>query len=204
MTMCNWHEQLVDRGMDVYISSTNGPSQPPYWSRFMATTRFVKALAAVAMFNGVLFLSMPPQAIASNASDAKRFTQELKNGKDAKTKINALNGLGKLAAIMKSYAEDALPDIYKSLDDKDAGIRAAAAQALGACDEPAQKAVPALMKLLKDDKDDVAKVGAAKGLSSMGPNAKDAIPLLRTIADDKKSAIARDAQDAIRAIMQRN
>ncbi|MBA4190366.1 MAG: hypothetical protein C0467_20455 [Planctomycetaceae bacterium] len=170
----------------------------------MATARFVKALAAVAMFNGVLYLSLSPEARASNESDARRYTQELKSGKDAKTKINALNELGKLAAIMKSYVETALPDIYKSLDDKDAGIRAAAAQAIGACDEPAEKVVPALMKILKDDKDDSAKIGAVKGLTSVGPSAKDAIPLLRMIADDKKSTVAPQAQAAIRAITQRN
>jgi HEAT repeat protein len=170
----------------------------------MPNTRFVKALATVALFNGVLYMSLPSEAQASNESNARKYTQELKTGKDAKTKINALNELGKLAAIMKSYVENALPDIYKSLDDKDAGIRAAAAQTLGACDEPAEKAVPALMKVLKDDKEDSAKIGAAKGLTSMGPNAKDAIPLLRMYADDKKSAVQQEAQAAIRAITAKN
>jgi len=166
----------------------------------MATARFGKALAAVALFNGVLFLSLPSDAQASNESDAKKYTMELKTGKDAKAKINALHELGKLAAIMKSYAEDALPDIYKSLDDKDAGIRAAAAQALGACDEPAEKAVPPLLKLLKEDKDESVKIGAAKGLGSMGPNAKAALGELRNLAGDKTSKIAPAAKAAVKAI----
>ena len=170
----------------------------------MATARFGKALAAVALFNGVLFLSLPSDAQASNESDAKKYTTELKTSKDAKAKINALHELGKLAAIMKSYAEDALPDIYKSLEDKDAGIRAAAAQALGACDEPADKAVPPLMKLLKDDKDDSVKIGAAKGLGSMGPNAKAALGELRNLAGDKASKIAPAAKAAVKAIMNKN
>ena len=42
-------------------------------------------------------------------------------------KVTALQELGKLAAIQKSLVADALPDIYKALEDKDAGIRAAAA-----------------------------------------------------------------------------
>jgi len=170
----------------------------------MATTRFVKALSAIALFNGVLFLSLPPEAQASNETDAKRYTQDLKAGKDAKTKINALHELGKLAAIMKSYVEDALPDIYKSLDDKDAGIRAAAAQALGACDEPAEKAVPPLIKILKDDKDDAAKIGATKGLMSMGNNAKAAIPILREYAADKTSKVGAAAKTALKAIGKKN
>ncbi len=170
----------------------------------MAASRFVKAMATIALFNGVMFLSLAPEALASNETDARRYTMELKTGKDAKTKINALHELGKLAAIMKSYAEDALPDIYKSLDDKDAGIRAAAAQALGACDEPVDKAVPALIKMLKDDKDDSAKIGAAKGLMSMGPNAKSAVPVLREYAGDKKSAVGKVAQTALKAITKKN
>ena len=112
----------------------------------MATARFMKAIAAVALFNGVLYLSLPSEAQAGPAADAARFTMELKTAKDAKTKANALHELGKLAAIMKSYAEEALPLIYKSLEDPDASVRAAAAQALGACDEPADKAVPPLIK----------------------------------------------------------
>ncbi|MCE9561641.1 MAG: HEAT repeat domain-containing protein [Planctomycetes bacterium] len=166
----------------------------------MATARFGKALAAVALFNGVLFLSITPEAQAGPDADARRYTMELKTAKDAKTKANALHELGKLAAIMKSYAEDALPEIYKSLDDKDASVRAAAAQALGACDEPADKAVPALVKLLKDDKDDSVKIGAAKGLGSMGPNAKGALPTLREYAGDKASKIAPSAKAAMKAI----
>jgi hypothetical protein len=170
----------------------------------MPTTRVIKAFAAVLLFNAALYLSLPSEAQAGPEKDAARYTAELKSAKDAKTKANALLELGKLAAIMKSYVKAALPEMYKCLDDKDASVRAAAAQALGACDEPTEKVMPALLKVLKDDKDDTAKVGAMKGLGAMGPNAKDAMPILRTIADDKKSKIAGEAQAALRAIQQRN
>jgi HEAT repeat protein len=170
----------------------------------MPIVRFAKALAAVALFNGVLFLSLPSTALASNESDAKKYTQELKTSKDAKTKINALHELGKLAAIMKSYVEGAIPDIYAALNDKDAGVRAAAAQCLGACDEPADKAVPALLKLLKDDKDENVQMGAAKGLASMGPAAKAALPTLRELAADKKSKLGGVAKTAMKAITNKN
>jgi HEAT repeat protein len=166
----------------------------------MATARFLKAAAAVVLFNGVLYLSLPSEAQAGPERDAARYTAELKTAKDAKTKANALHELGKLAAIMKSYAAEALPDIYKSLDDKDASVRAAAAQALGACDEPADKAVPALLKLVKEDKDDSVKIGAVKGLGSMGPNAKSALGTLRELAADKKSKVGGAAKAAMKAI----
>lgn len=170
----------------------------------MPAARFAKALATVALFNGVLYLSLPSAAYASNESDAKKYTEELKTAKDAKTKIAALQELTKLAAIMKSYVEKALPDIYKSLEDKDAGIRAAAATCLGACDEPADKAVPALLKLLKDDKEDSVKIGAAKGLGAMGPAAKEALKTLRELAGDKASKIAPAAKAAMKAITVKN
>ncbi len=167
----------------------------------MLNTRFVKALSAVALFNGVLLLCVHQELQAgSDIADAKKYTDDLKRGKDAKVRATALTELGKLAAIQKGLVSDALPDIYKSLEDKDASVRAAAANCLGQCDEPAEKAVPALMKLLKDDKDDNVKIGAAKGLGSMGPDAKDALPTLREYAADKKSAIGRVAKEAVKAI----
>src|SRR5581483_5788167 len=94
----------------------------------------------------------------------------------------ALQELGKLGALQRSLVTDALPEIYKALEDKDAGIRAAAATCLGQCDEPADKAMPALLKLLKDDKEESVKIGAARGLANMGPGAKEAVPALQEIA----------------------
>jgi len=157
----------------------------------MPTRRFAKALAAVALFNGALYLCVRQDVIAADReAEAKKYAEDLRKGKDAKTKVTALQELGKLAAVQKSLVEDALPDIYKALEDKDAGIRAAAATCLGQCDEPADKVIPLLTKMLKEDKDDAVKAGAARGLASMGPAAKSAVPTLRELAADKKSAAA--------------
>jgi HEAT repeat protein len=165
------------------------------------SVRFAKALAAVALFNGALYLTLREEALAANnEADAKKYTQDLKKSKDPKVKITALQELGKLAALQKSLVADALDDIYKSLEDKDAGIRAAAAQCLGSCDEPIDKAVPALLKLLKDDKDDSVKIGATKGLASMGSGAKEAVGTLKELAADKKSPVGKAAQAALKAI----
>jgi HEAT repeat protein len=167
----------------------------------MLNARFVKALSAVALFNGILLLAVRQDLIAaSDIADARKYTDDLKKTKDSKVKTSALLELGKLAVIQKGLVSDALPDIYKSLDDKDAGVRAAAATCLGQCDEPADKAVPVLMKLLKDDKEDSVKIGAAKGLAAMGPEAKAALPALKELAADKKSPIGRAAKDAVKAI----
>lgn len=167
----------------------------------MPAPRFIKALAAVALFNSVLYLSLrPEEAAASDESDAERYTKDLKKGKDAKVKVTALLELGKLASVRKSLVTPALPDIYKALEDKDASIRAAAAQCLGSCDEPSDKTVPLLVKMLKEEKEDSVKIGVAKGLASIGSDAKSALPTLREIANDKASKVSGTAKMAVKAI----
>jgi HEAT repeat protein len=169
----------------------------------MHAARFVQAMAAVALFNGLLYLCVREDILAADAEDdAKKYAQALRKGKDAKVKITALQELGKLAALQRGLVADALPDIYKALEDKDAGIRSAAALCLGQCDEPPVKAVPSLVKLLKGDKEESVKIGAARGLASMGPGAKEALPALRTIIknEDKKSKLGKAAKDAVKAI----
>jgi HEAT repeat protein len=165
----------------------------------MPAPRFVKSLAALALFNGLLYLTVAP-AWANPEEDAKKYTQDLKKSKDAKVRINALNELGKLVGFQRNLANEAMPDIYKALEDKDAGVRAAAAKCLGACGQPADKAVPALLKMLKDDKEDAVKMAAAIGLGSMGKSAKAALPTLRELAADKKSKLGGTAKAAMKAI----
>ncbi len=169
----------------------------------MGASRFVRAMCAVAMFNGVLFLCVREEAIAGEKDDlAKKYTEELRKSKDVKVRINALQELGNLAQIKKSLAKDALPDIYKAAEDKDAGVRAAAAETLGKADEPYEKAGDILVKLLKNDKEDSVKIAAAKGLSAMGPSAKESLPALRDIAKnaDKKSKLGIAATAAVKTI----
>jgi HEAT repeat protein len=169
--------------------------------------RFAQALAAVALFNALLYLSVSADLLAADReAEARKYADDLRKAKDAKTKVTALQELGRLGQIMKSLVEPAMPDVYKALEDKDASVRAAAAYCLGLCDPPPEKAVPALTRLLTEDKADAVKIGAAKGLAAMGPTAKDALPDLRKVfkAADKKSALAKTAQGAIKAIGGKN
>ncbi|MBN9117831.1 MAG: HEAT repeat domain-containing protein [Planctomycetes bacterium] len=171
----------------------------------MGATRFLKAMAFVALFNGALYLCVREEAIASEKEDdAKKYTEQLRKGKDTKSKITALQELGNLAQIKKSLVADALPDIYKAVQDKDPGVRAAAAEALGKADEPYDKAGAILVKLIKEDKEDSVKIGALHGLTVMGSSAKDALPAIRDVvkatAGDKKSKLGAAAKNAALAI----
>jgi HEAT repeat protein len=169
----------------------------------MVTARFVKAMAAVALFNGVLFLCVREAALAGEKDEeAKKYAEQLRKGKDAKSKITALNELGTLAQIKKSLITPALPDVYKAVEDKDPGVRAAAAQTLGKADEPYEKVGDILTKLITDDKEDSVKIAAIKGLAAMGGSAKGAVPTIREYAEkqDKKSNNAKLAKAAIQSI----
>jgi HEAT repeat protein len=169
----------------------------------MQAMRFANALAAVLLVNGILALCVSQEVFAQGkVSEAKKYTAELKGAKDAKTKVTALTELGKLGAIMKGLTEDAMPDILKAMEDKDATVRSAAAQCLGKCDPDPDKAVPALVKMLTDDKNEDAKIGAAKGLAAMGASAKAAADDLRKVIKDadKKSALGKQANIALKSI----
>jgi HEAT repeat protein len=175
----------------------------------MVAARFVHAMAFVALFNGVLYLCLRQEAAASEREEeARKYTEQLRKGKDARSRITALQELGTLAQIKKSLIAPALPDIYKAVEDKDPGVRAAAAETLGKADEPVEKSVPLLIKMLKEDKDDSVKIGAARGLSAMGNSAKEALPTLRQIvkstSSDKKSKLGKAAKNAVKAIGSKN
>src|SRR5262249_47345893 len=110
---------------------------------------------------------------------------------------------GNLGQIKKSYARDAIPYLVQSCKDKDAELRAAAAEALGKVDPPEDvKTAELLADMVKKDKDVSVRVGAAKGLAALGPAAKSAVPTLRDVMtkEDKKSKVYGATRDALRSI----
>lgn len=121
----------------------------------------------------------------------------------AKTRASAAEEVGKIAAIKVSYAKPAVEPLMKLLKDKEASVRAAAAEALGKVDEP-KKVVPALVELLKDEKSDAAKIGAVTGLGLIGESAREAVKVIRPIAEearkDKNMRLAQACQRALQNI----
>ena len=140
---------------------------------------------------------------AEREEEAKKYTEDLRKGKDTKSKITALKELGNLAQIKKSLVDRALPDVYKAIEDKDAGVRAAAAQASGKGDEPFDKAG----RPREDDQGrqgrESVKIGAARGLAVMGRARRrrcrrSASTIVKN--SDKKSKLGKAAKDALKAI----
>lgn len=168
----------------------------------MSLQRSGRAAALFLLVAGLIGFGAPMIVAASKEADAKKATEDLKKSKDAKVRIAALVRLGELGQIQYSYVEPALPEMLKALEDKDAGVRAAAAKAVGQAQSEDPGTVPALVKLLKGDSEESVKVAAAEGLGLLGAKAKDAVGDLRAAAKDadKKSKLAKVVGTSIKSI----
>lgn len=85
------------------------------------------------------------------------------------------------------------------LKDKDASIRATAADILGRTGPEAKSAVPALIDLLKD-KDAKVRAAAAESLGGIGPDAKSAVPELIKLLKDKDASVRAYAASGLEPI----
>ena len=168
----------------------------------MSIQRYLKAGVLFLLIAGFVGFGAPFIVAASKESDAKKATEDLKKSKDVKVKIAALEKLGELGQIQYSYAQPAIPDMLKALEDKDAGVRAAAAKAVGQASSEDPDTVPALVKLLKGDKEESVKIAAAEGLGLLGAKAKDSVNDLRAAAKDadKKSKLAKAITTSLKSI----
>jgi len=168
----------------------------------MLKMRHLKAFAAFALTCGMVLVACSPDIVAaSKGAEAKKATEDLKNSKDNKVKIAALQKLGELGLIQYAYVEPAVPDVFKAIKDSDAGVRAAAAKALGMIGPDDKETVPQLAGLLQD-KDENVKFAAAEGLAYMGKKAEGAVKDLRAAAKDldAKSKLGKTINNAIKTI----
>lgn len=156
----------------------------------------------VLAFGLVLLAGADRLGAAGKADEAKKFTEDLKKGKDTKTKMTALDELGRLGQIQYKYAEAAIPEMFKFLKDKDTGLRTAAARAIGLVGPEDEKTAGELLAALKAEKDDGAKFALVVAIGQLGTRAKDAAGELRTVlkAADPKSKLAKQAKASIKSV----
>lgn len=145
--------------------------------------------------------AIPLMAAPKLQEEAEELISQLGNATTAKEKVQAIERLGEIGQIKKSYAEPALPTIIKALEDEEASVRAAAALAYGQLDPEAEEAVEKLTALLKDD-DLTVRAAAARGLGVMGPKVKDALPALREAMerDQEERRVVRAYREAIKLL----
>ncbi len=120
-----------------------------------------------------------------------------------KTRANAAEEVGKIAAIKASYGKPAIEPMLKLLKDKEEIVRAAAVEALAKVDEPKQVVKP-LIEVVKDDKAERVRIAAANGLGLMGESAREGVNVLRETAQqarkDMKTQLAQACQRALQNI----
>ena len=93
----------------------------------------------------------------------------------------------------------ATADLIAQTRSADSADRARAAKALGERPKDAERAVPALIDLLKDP-DAFVRRDAAQALGSLGPRAEPAATALRTAAQDRNAHVRRAATEAIQRV----
>src|SRR6266436_172939 len=101
------------------------------------------------------------------------YWREALKGDNAELRREAITAMGALKV------KDAVPDLIAALKDKDAKVRAKAAESLwsvGGADTA--EAIPALLPLL-NDKDISVRLSTAGALGQIGPEAKAAVPALK-------------------------
>jgi HEAT repeat protein len=158
-----------------------------------------------------LLVMIPVAPAATKEEQVAKYVKDL-TSKDAATRRTAAEEIGKIGQVKASAAKEAVGPLLDALKDRNAGVREAAALAVGRVDEPAE-AVPALVKLLNDEKEIGIKVAAARGLGQMGSAAKDAMPTLREVWSAARDAgkpqqrlaqATRDAMDQIQGGRKKN
>lgn len=163
----------------------------------MTSKRIASLTLGLFLLGSITLLAAPTREEA----DAAKYAAQLKSTSKTGDKVTALKELGRLGQISTTLAKNSIPDIMKSLDDKDAKVRAQAAHTIGLVDpENKSEVISKLTKMLKEEKDEPVKEGAAMGLGAMGSDAKDAIGALREAQAKAGKKGSRAYQNAIMAI----
>jgi hypothetical protein len=126
----------------------------------------------------------------------------LKNATNPKDRIQAAEDIGRRGGIRVTDVKEAIDPLLDALKkDRDAGVRSAAAKALGEIATEPDKTVPSLIDALNDKAVNV-KMSAATALGQFGPQAKSALPALRELVKDKKDKkLSKSAAAAVKKIV---
>jgi HEAT repeat protein len=158
----------------------------------------MKRLIVLAL--GCFFLAAPAaDAQKAKKEDLAKYIKQL-GAKDAKERTAACEGIAEIGELKKIFAKDAYEPLANVVrKDGDAGVRAAAAAALGRIDADPEKAVPALMEGLKDKNRNVQSA-CATALGALGPGAKAAVEPLTQLNKEarEEQTKAREELDKAR------
>jgi HEAT repeat protein len=139
---------------------------------------------------------------APKKEDIPKYLKALETSKSAKERASAATMIGRRGAVNVNDVKDAIEPLKELVQkDADAGVRRAAATALGQIGPEPMKTVPLLTEVVQKDKSLDVKLAAVEALTQFGPNAKSAVPTIRKLmgqTKDKKVAVRLKA--AVKAI----
>ncbi len=162
----------------------------------------MRGLIALTTVLGVIGLGTL-EADVPKKLDASKSITSLKNSRSARDRVEAAEEIGRIGSIRASAVKDAIEPLLSALKgDSDAGVRAAAAKALGMIAPDAETTVPVLTEALRDKAMNV-KAAAAGALGQYGAEARSALPALRELAsnkDKKEKKLSQAARMAIKSI----
>jgi HEAT repeat protein len=150
----------------------------------------MKKLALLGL--AILVVGCGPKAPLHKGKPASHWQEQLADP-DPSVRRQAARSLAALEA------KQAVPGLITALKDKDAGVRASAAEALWSIGPAAKEAVPDLIVALKDRSPDV-RLNSAGALGEMGAEAKDAVPALNACLKDKDENVHHAAKKALEKI----
>ncbi len=141
---------------------------------------------------------------AVKKEDVPKYLKMLQTSKTAKDRATAAKALGERGAINVNDVKDAVEPLKTTVQkDVDAGVRAAAAGALGNIGTQPEDTVPLLADVVKKDKSLDVKLAAVQALAQFGPEAKSALPAIRELAQQEKGnkKVAAAVKGATQAIV---
>jgi len=146
-------------------------------------------------------------------TDLPRFIKNLTD-ENARTRLEAARGIGKLGQIKAACAREGIEPLCAALvKEADAGVRAAAATALGQIALDPDGVVTLLIRAVRRDNDDTVQIAAITAIGAFGKEADDAVSVLEQAqakaqkeladaADDKAAQIAKAKLKALAAALQ--
>src|SRR5687767_4682045 len=128
-----------------------------------------RTLSLIALLFGGLVVVAGPRD-----EEAKKYAEELKSSKSAKTRQSAAKELGRLGQVQRRVTEPHTDVILAALKDSDPKVRGEAAKTLGLIDPTDKKdAIDKLIAILKSEKSEEAREGQEMGLGSLGGTTDD-------------------------------
>lgn len=165
--------------------------------------KLIQAVGLCILFSGMTLVFAGAVGVPKK-EDVPKYLKMLQTSQSATDRAKAAEMLGKRGGINANDVEDAIEPLQKLLQkDVDAGVRAAAAKALGNIHPEAKDTVPLLIERLTKDSSMNVKMAAVVSLGQYGPDAADAAKPLRELAtkfDAKKSKEGQTIMAALKSI----